>query len=163
MILLFTIFSVSIDAFSVGIALSLGKKMELSHILSVIIFTFLLSLVALMFARILQEYVSYFSYFGCVLLIFLGVKNIIEFKKGKEDQVLAPCIVGISVGMDAMVASLTLIVSFKFAFIVALLMSVFHGAFFILGKFFSSVIKNEKGMTFASGIFLILLGIFRLF
>lgn len=163
MLLLFTVFSVSIDAFSVGIALSLSKKIEISHIISVITFTFLLSLIALLFASLLQEYVSYFSYLGCFLLMFLGVKNIIDFKKNKEVEVTSPYLVGISVGTDAMVASFTLSVSFAFSFVVALLMSLFHGAFFILGKYLSKVIKNEKGMTFVSGVFLILIGIFRFF
>ena len=95
--------------------------------------------------------------------MFLGIKNVIDSKKNKEVEMTSPYLVGISVGTDAMVASFTLSVSFAFSFVVALLMSLFHGAFFILGKYLSKLIKNEKGMTFVSGVFLILIGIFRLF
>jgi hypothetical protein len=56
-----------------------------------------------------------------------------------------------------------LTVPFSQIIAVAFVMSAFHGVFFVFGGLFSKLIKRGSGMKFASGVFLILLGIFRLF
>lgn len=163
MLLIFTAFSVSIDAFALAIALSIANKIDFWHFFSVIVFTFFMSLIGLILSTILSEYIFYFSLLGSILLVVLGIRNLIATKREMRIKNIHPCIVGISVGVDAMIASFTICVPFIYTFAVAIIMSVFHGVFFILGQYFARFIKSGKSMSFASGIFLILLGIYRLF
>jgi putative Mn2+ efflux pump MntP len=162
MILLLTAFSVSIDAFTAGVAISVGSRTGVKHVACVLIFTFVLTSLALLLGVFLSKYISVFSIIGASLLILLGTKNLACANKTTTISLNAP-LVGISVGMDATLACLTLSVPFLQVFAVAIIMSVFHGVFFVLGGIFSKVIKRGNKVKFASGVFLILLGIYRLF
>ena len=162
MILLFTAFSVSIDAYVTGLALAMGCKTDNKQVFCVILFTFLMSLTALFLGSVLRKYTNIFAISSGILLILLGIKNIISSAKSAKVTSLSAPLVGISVGADAMIASFTFAVPVLFAFAVALVMSVFHGAFFILGSKTAGLLKGAKKATFASGVFLILLGVFRL-
>jgi hypothetical protein len=122
-----------------------------------------MSLTALFLGSVLRKYTGLFAISSGLLLVLLGIKNIISSTKSAKATYLSAPIVGISVGADAMIASFTFDVPLLFAFAVALVMSVFHGAFFILGSKTASMLNGAKKATFASGVFLILMGLFRFF
>ena len=160
MLFLFTAFSVSIDAYVAGLAYSIGNKPSLKHVAYVLIFTFIISLIALFVGRILSAYELFFKVFSALLFVFLGVKNLL-IKEEKSDIVSAP-IIGMGVGLDAGVACLSFAVSTCFAFAIALVMSVFHGVFFLVGKHCALLLKTAKRTSVACGILLIMLGIYKL-
>ena len=66
-------------------------------------------------------------------------------------------------GMDAGVACLAFSVSFLHATAIALVMAIFHSGFFILGRSTARFLQTAEHMSFASGVFLILLGLSKLF
>ena len=164
MLFLLTAFSVSIDAYVAGLAFTLGKAPTLKYVASVFAFTFLLSIIALMIGNVLSKYGIVFKIMGALLFIVLGIKNICAYRKEQEkNRNTSAVTVGISVGLDAGIACLSFSFAFMAAVALSVVMAVFHSAFFMLGQSTAKLLKTAKRGMLASGVFLILLGIYKLF
>ncbi len=164
MLLLVTSFSVSIDAYIAGLACSLGNKLSIKYVIYVLVCTFVLSIIALFVGGILNRYGLIFKTVGALLFVFLGVKNIYESHQSKtEIETTNALMVGIGVGIDAGVACLSFSLSFYNAFAVAIVMSIFHAAFFVIGQCCAKLLQTVERMSFASGVSFIMLGIYKLF
>ena len=163
MLILFTAFSVSIDAYVAGLAFSLGERVSLKHTICVFVYTFALCCVTLFIGGLISRYSLFFKISGCVLFVFLGIKNICGYKKRAEQKSTNASLVGISVGLDASVACLSFSLPVLHAFAVAFTMAVFHLVFFVLGQRSARFLKTAESMSFVSGVFLVLLGIYKFF
>jgi putative Mn2+ efflux pump MntP len=101
---------------------------------------------------------------GALLLIFLGVRNIYETRRNKlKTELTSAPLIGLGVGIDAGIACLSFSLSFYNAFAIAIVMSIFHGAFFVIGQCCAKFLQTAERMSFASGVFFIMLGIYKLF
>ncbi len=161
MIFLLTAFSVSIDAYVCALAVSLSAKKRIIYIIFVVLFTFILSAIALMIGNRLSRYKILFKVLGGCLFLFLGIKNLCETKKGNVSENINAPMVGFGVGTDAAIACLSYAVGFLDGIFIVTVMSVFHGAFFALGQCTAQFLKTAERASFVSGVFLILLGVFK--
>lgn len=180
MVFLFTVISVSVDAYAAGLAYNLGKRLTFSETVYAGFYTFVACLLAAALRDAALNGVAALSAIGGILLMLLGVnciagqlsESFLSHAYGyAKNPFSANCVcgekrdsgvtaLGISVSVDA--AAATVAMRGTGAFECAFMMFVFHTFFLRIGALSAKPLKLFGGVTYFSGAFLILLGIYRI-
>ena len=166
MIFLLTSISVSIDAYLAGVALINSNSRYCKKVtISVVVYTFLMCVIGLLFAQRLTFLGDYFKIVGSIIFLCLGIKNIVKFSKNQnlstQSKNLEIQFVGFAVGVDAAIACLSILTSGMKIVLYASLTAIFHGVFVYLGMKTAKLLTFIKSAGIIGGIFFIVLAIIK--
>lgn len=162
MVLFFAIISVSVDAYFAGLAYNLHKKLTFSETLFAGMFTLLMCLIAGAFRALIEAVGNWINAVGGLLLIGIGIGYIKDYFAGNDScgNKRTLTALGLSIGVDAAIACAAMT---EINFIAcSILLFMFHTFFIYLSTLTVKPLKVFRGLTVASGVFLIFLGINRL-
>lgn len=168
--LITTAFVVSIDSFFAGISIPNGISNKKYTILGAVFVIFLTCILGNQVGIILQHNINEkFACIGGVILILVGVYNLLKQPNCNKrllqtnQSLTQSCIIGLGVGADGCIASLSLAVIGYTKLYVPTLIILFHTILLCLGAYLSKRIKviANNNSLFAP-IALILLGFYKI-
>lgn len=173
MVFLFTVISVSLDAYYAGISFNLGEKLTLADCIYASFYTLATCLIASALRDAASGYTAIINKAGGALLIAAGIKYLTEAYCGKKRTAKAlfkplcgrsrsesVTLMGLSVSADAAAAAVALPAAPPL--LCALAMFVFHAGFLLLGSITAKPLRSFEGATVAAGIFLAAAGTCRI-
>lgn len=173
MVFLFTVISVSLDAYYAGISFNLGEKLTLADCIYASFYTLATCLIASALRDAASGYTAIINKAGGALLIAAGIKYLTEAYYGKKRTAKAlfkplcgrsrsesVTLMGLSVSADAAAAAVALPAAPPL--LCALAMFVFHAGFLLLGGITAKPLRSFEGATVAAGIFLTAAGTCRI-
>lgn len=174
MVFLFTVISVSVDAYYAGLAFNIGERMTFSDCIYAAFYTFVFCLLASLVRCIAGEYIELLDISGGIILCCIGIQYIFKtydnrasrcdryymFESGRKNRGKITAL-GLSVSADAAAATIALPV-LSSPVIKAFLMFAAHSFFLILGAVSARPMKGFVGATAVSGVFLLLMGMSRI-
>lgn len=167
MLLFFTIVAVSLDAFIASLAYNIKNKLSTSEIVYCSAFTFLLCCITLTVGSALRDAGYIFKIIGGFIFIALGIKSFIPSAETqqlyKKRNYFDLAILGLGVAADAALACLTMTVGGWMIPLYAFYMFAAHFFFICLGMVTAGSFSVLDKLNFLSGLFLIALGIYKIF
>ncbi len=165
--LLLTAFTVSIDSFVCGFALSLRGKKKYLIVLGIFLTVLAMCFIANYLAIFLSEYLTEkTASLGGLILIGVGIWNL--FKKDEDSSakygVLKQSLIsGFAVGLDGAAANLSLSITGINSFYVPIVIAAMHALTISLGILLSQtkLAKKFGSIKFIPPVILILLGIYK--
>ena len=152
---------VSLDSFVAGFSMSLNRKVGTTLPAAVALITLLLCLATTLVGRYLSGYVGqYVNYVAAALLLLLALYNLLkkdedETARLKSVTVGESMTIGVSVGMDAAVANLSLSLN-GVGLIAPIIFGVTHYFTVFLGQLLAQKVELKYSNYFSAAILLAL-------
>lgn len=152
---------VSLDSFVAGFSVSLNRKVGTTLPSAVALITLLMCLLTSAIGRYLSQYIEqYVNYIGAALLVLLALFNL--FKKGEDGAARLKSVtlsesmtIGVSVGMDAAVANLSLSLN-GIGLLAPIVFGVTHYFTVFLGQLLAQKVELKYSNYFSAAILLAL-------
>ena len=160
---------VSLDSFVAGFSVSLNRKANPTLPSAVALITLLLCLLTSVIGRFLSDYIEqYVNYVAATLLGILALFNL--FKKDEDESARLKSVtlyesltIGVSVGMDAAIANLSLsldsgasLTVFGVSLLAPIIFAVTHYFTVFLGQFLAQKVELKYSNYFSAAILLAL-------
>ena len=152
---------VSLDSFVAGFSMSLNRKANTVLPSAVALITLLLCLLTTLIGRYLSQYIEqYVNYIAAALLALLALFNLFKKDEGEATRLKSVTLgesftIGVSVGMDAAVANLSLSLN-GVGLLAPIVFAVTHYFTVFLGQLLAQKVELKYSNFFSAAILLAL-------